>query len=64
MNKKRKFRYINKGEFPLSDHEINELKVDFDIDVKGFYVLAPLTKKEWDLLNKEIEKCNWRGVLE
>uniref|UniRef100_A0A6M3LY94 Uncharacterized protein n=1 Tax=viral metagenome TaxID=1070528 RepID=A0A6M3LY94_9ZZZZ len=46
----RKFRYIEKGhnKDSLSVYEIDELKQDFDIDTKDFYVLAPLTKKEWE----------------
>jgi len=53
MNK-RKFRYINKGhgKDSLSDHEIAELDIHFDISTEGYHVLAPLTKKEWLLIKK------------
>ncbi len=51
----RKFRYIKKGHGveSLSEHEIEELDMDYDIQTKGFYILAPLTKDEWDIINKE-----------
>ena len=32
----------------LSDHEITELKEDFDIKTEGYFVVNVLTKKEWD----------------
>lgn len=48
----RKLRYIEKGheKDSLTIHEIGELYRDFDIETKGFYVLAPLTKEEWELI--------------
>jgi len=48
----RKFRYIEPGhgDDSLSNHEINELDMDFDIKVNGFYALMPVTKYEFGLL--------------
>jgi len=46
------FRYI-KGERdigPLNNHEIKELNRDFNIQIEGYYVVAALTKKEWEHL--------------
>ena len=52
----RKFRYIDKnhGKDSLTKHEIKELDVDFGIDTEGFYVLTPVTLKEW----KHITNCS------
>ncbi len=49
---KRDYRFIEKGSGgdSLSDHEAEELRGDFDIDTKGFYVVTVLTKAEWDNL--------------
>ena len=53
MTKKEKvvqdtYRYISKKfKGCLTDHEREELRMDFGIDVEGSYVLASLTKKEW-----------------
>ena len=48
----RKFRYIESGhgDDSLSNHETNELDVDFDIQVDGYYALMPVTKYEFGLL--------------
>ena len=52
--KQRKFRYIEKNHDrdSLSEHEVEELAIDFDIDTKGFYILAPITKEEWKLITQ------------
>jgi len=54
-NKKREGRFIKggHGSDTLTAHEVNELRIDFDIDTTGYYILAPLTKKEWELINKK-----------
>ena len=46
------FRYIKGGQdiWSLTNHEIKELNVDFDIQTEGYHVVAALTKKEWDHL--------------
>jgi hypothetical protein len=51
----RDFRYIEygHGNDTLSEHERDELKQDFAIDVGNYYIIAPLTKKEWVLINGE-----------
>jgi len=51
----RLFRYIESGhgKDSLTQHEVDELAQDFDMDVDGFYVLTPLTKEEWDLINNK-----------
>ena len=52
---RRKFRYNEKGhgKASLTEYEIKALERDFDIDMGNFFVLAPLTKEEWDnILNK------------
>lgn len=56
----RDFRYIEKGHGrnSFSDHEFNELAEDFDINVDGFYVLAPLTKDEWNAIKYLQERKN------
>lgn len=46
-------RFIKKGKYHLTEHETAELKEDFGIEVEGFYLLAPLTKPEWDLIKNE-----------
>jgi len=51
----RKFRYIEEGhgKDSLSFHEEKELLLDFDISTVQYYVLAPLTKEEWERILKE-----------
>ena len=46
----RLFRYIEEGHGAdsLTEHEIHELKYDFDIDVEDYYVLIPVTKEEFN----------------
>ena len=48
----RKFRFIKPGYgvHSLSKHEREELRIDFDIDVKGFYVITSLTRREWEAI--------------
>lgn len=48
----RKFRYIEEGhgKDSLSDHEREEIVMDFDIDIEDYYVLTVLTKEEWELV--------------
>jgi len=48
----RKFRYIEQGhgKDSLTEHEIRELYVDFDISADRFYAIIPVTKAEFDLL--------------
>lgn len=45
----RKFRYIEEGhgDASLSPQDIRDCRFYYDLDLKGFYVLAPLTKTEW-----------------
>lgn len=51
----RKFRYIEPGHGvdSLTVHEKEELRIDFDIEVEDFYVIAPLTQKEWGRIRDE-----------
>jgi len=50
----RKFRYIESGHGveSLTEHEKEELDMDFDINTRGFHVIAVLTKEEWEKINK------------
>ena len=34
----------------LSDHELKELKVDYGLKLKGYDVIALLTKTEWEYI--------------
>jgi len=56
----RKFRYIEEGHGvdSLTDHEIDQLDVDFDMQVEGFYVLAPLTEMEWKFITSRSSGAN------
>ena len=57
----RKFRYIESGhgDDSLSNHETNELDVDFDIQVDGYYALMPVTKAEFNLL-RDLNNMDWK----
>jgi len=48
----RKFRYIEPGYGcdSLSQHEKDELLLDFDIPTTGYYTIVPVTKYEFGLL--------------
>jgi len=52
----RKFRYIKKGygKDSLTDHEVREIDMDYDITTTGFYVLAPLTRDEWRIITTSL----------
>lgn len=56
----RNFRYIEEGHgrYSLTIHEKDELICDFNISLFGYYVLVPLTKKEWETLKKKKLKMN------
>lgn len=54
----RNFRYITNDipknedtQLCLTDHEIRELREDFDIETDRYYVITVLTKKEWEQIN-------------
>jgi len=52
MKKDRNFRFIQS----LTEHEIEELDVDFDIQVNGYFALVPITKKEFQTIFECVEK--------
>jgi len=48
-----RFRYIEKyghNDVVLTQHEINELAEDYDIDVADFYALVAVTEDEFQVL--------------
>jgi hypothetical protein len=51
----RNVRYIEEGhgDDSLTQHEKDELVCDFGIDMHNYYILAPLTKAEWDLIIRD-----------
>ena len=59
------FRYCKKGHgnWSLSDHEVNELDTDFDIEVKNYYVIAALTKDEWEFVRRVRELVSDKAYL-
>jgi len=54
----RKFRYIEPGHGvdSLTQYEIELLDTDLDISTKGYYILVPLDKAEWSIVNIKSDK--------
>jgi hypothetical protein len=48
----------------LSEHEKEELEIDFGFDLKGYDVIALLTEEEWESLQAERERKDFEAQEE